>query len=57
MRLQKVKDHEIRELVNTLRGVAEKYHSHGSLRERICSEILDFIDDGLYRIKVDDTNN
>lgn len=55
MKKQKVKDHEIRDLVNTLRDIALKYHSHGSLRERICSEILDFIDDGIYRTGKDES--
>ena len=37
----KVKDHELRELVNTLRDVAIAYHDHQSLRERIRHALID----------------
>lgn len=37
----KVKDHEFRELVNTLRDVAVAYHDHQSLRERIRRALSD----------------
>lgn len=36
-----MKDHELRELVNTLRDVAIAYHDHQSLRERIRHVLID----------------
>lgn len=36
-----MKDHEFRELVNTLRDVALQYHNHESLRERIRRALSD----------------
>lgn len=36
-----MKDHEFRELVNTLRDVALQYHNHESLRERIRNALSD----------------
>lgn len=38
-----MKDHEFRELVNTLRDVATQYHDHKSLRERIRRALIDAI--------------
>lgn len=35
-----MKDHEIAQVVNTLRDLALQYHSHQSLRERIAYVIV-----------------
>lgn len=47
--MEKIKDHEIREFVNTLKETAISYHDYQSLRDRICRVVLEFIGDGVYR--------
>jgi hypothetical protein len=36
-----LKDHEIREMINSLRDIACRFHNHQSLRERIAHVVLD----------------
>ncbi len=38
---KQMKDHEIREMINSLRDVACQFHDHQSLRERIAHVVLD----------------
>lgn len=43
MSLHQVKDHQIAQLVNTLRGIAREYAETQQLRERISREVNDFL--------------
>lgn len=40
-----LKDHSVRELINSLRDTALQYHSHHNLRERIAEDVIDFLKD------------
>lgn len=52
-----MKDHDIREFVNTLRDIAVQFHNHQSLRGRLSGVVHDFLDSHCKNVIMESQNN